>query len=278
MYKNNIYFDKYLKYKSKYIELKNDLEGGKRSASQQRIIDIEQKKARDDIKIRTNFIKNKKLSMGDIFYINKRMADMVKKIYKENLDLPLESFCLKFMLNVFDNDIKKQITELFEASGILKSTQADLTEINFKLGHYLLLGMLTETRYISAIERDDRPAITKDNPSYETVDFKLADDARINGIINSEYYLKTLGQLSQGKYNLPKDYDKLNKMKDSKNKIEWLNNVFKDSKKMDTFISELFEGNILKKQIWADFCIPLEQRRIQVLIYDMINLIVYKNK
>ena len=275
MYKNNIYFDKYLKYKSKYTELKNDLEGGKRSASKQRIIDIEQKKAKNDIKIRNNFIKNKKLTMGDIFYINKRMADMLKKIYKENLDLTLKSFCLKFMSNVFDNDITKQINELFEDSGILKSMQKDLIDSNFKLGHYLLLGMLTETRYISAIERDDRPAITKANPIYETVDFKLADDARINGIINSEYYFKTLNQISQGKYNLPKDYDKLNKIKYSKNKINLLNNIFRESIKLKKYISELFDDNILKKQIWVDFCIPLEQRRIQLLIYDMINLIVY---
>ena len=85
--------------------------------------------------------------------------------------------------------------------------------------------------------------------------------------------------LRQGKYTDDSDYEKYKNIKESIDKNEILKTVFGDDLGLK-FKKDLFDLSknqaVLKKNIWKQFCIPLDQRRIQVLIYDVINVLAYR--
>jgi len=232
----------------------------------------------------------KDLSIGGIFKINKEINEKIIDIYKQNKDYYLEDFFKnnshiftdKHLLkgNFIHTLIFDKSTSLFNLcqDSTLKDNQDGLQKL--KLGHYLLLALLTETRFISAIERDNRPSLTKDNPDLSFIDIledkHEADNVRLTSKINLDNYLHVLFNLKQGKYIEDSDYEKYKNIKDSLEKNEILQIVFGDDLGLK-FKTELFDLNVLKKNIWQKFCIPLDQRRIQVLIYDIINVLAYKH-
>jgi len=324
------------------------------------------------------------LSLGNLFYLNKRMADNISYIYGINKDLTLREFINKYKNLVFDIDSNTQSREYFEsviekifalAVPTRENEEDDFKIDNFKIGHFLILALLTETRYIAAIERNSRPVLTKPNPknndylqvktetgkvvtfpqplskSGNPVDLsKLADVARTNGKIVSQHYLAVLEtvELEGGKYRALKDYEKFKKMLklNTKRKIflekvfgingyeKYINDLFhrddiensksvpsdpmgpttqgdvnpelledykppsiddrwetpKRTFKQEGLEKELYQAQrqakildeepkqfkaTLDQNIWNDYCKNIPHRRLQVLIYDMINMITY---
>jgi len=231
--------------------------------------------------------------MSDIFEINKKIVEEIINIFKINKDVNIDTF-FKSNLQVFrDTNMLKglfPLTLIFnQTKGLNNLCDSPSENIEgaldkLKMGHYLLLALLTETRFISAMERENRPALTKDNPDLSKIEELInhkseADSVRLTGKMNLDDYLHILFNLKRGKYTDDSDYEKYKKIKESYEKNEVLRTIFGDDLGQ-TFKEDIFEivngEQIVKKNIWKKFCIPLDQRRIQVLIYDMINVLAYQ--